>query len=314
MTRPRADRARPRALIAAFVLCSCGAPVEGATTPTPGATRLVRLAPPGSRLTVRAPAATRVAHTLRYRAGPLELRFADAMVAEGRERTMAEAYLGELERRHGGEVRHRPFAQGGAEGLSVTLTTERSRVRVLTLWRDGAVSRLSVVGAPEHAALAERVLDTLRFDPSQPLDPRAAMQLDADPIEGLPLLRVSTERLLFREEGHAVPFPSAEAALDVTYIPFEGERPDERARGRLLGARFRGLPLETPQLAPLEDTLIGGFTMTSRATIGGTEIALFGAYLELEGGSVLVRASVETARAEVWVPRFIALTRSLRPR
>lgn len=301
------------ALILLLVLSSCGAPERDATT-TVVREPDVALAPPGSRLRVIAPAATRIGHTLRYRAGAIELRFADATVDEGTERTIVEAYLATLAAQFEGAFEHRPFALDGSEGLQVTVRSARRRIRVLTVWRDGAISRLTLVHAPQDAGLAERVIETLRFDPNVALDPRAAMDLDADAIEDLPLLRVSTEQMIFREAGHAVPFPNAEAALDVTYVAFDAERPDERARGELLGARFRGLPIEAPELAPLEDARIGGFAMRSRATLEGASLALFGAYLELEEGAVLVRASVAQERAELWLPRFEALARSLRAR
>ena len=154
----------------------------------------------------------------------------------------------------------------------------------------------------------------LRFEPEASLDPRAALEVDADPIESLPLLRVSTEQLLFREGGHAVPFPSAEAALDVVYVSFGEERPSERARGQLLGARFAGLRLGQPRLAGIDGGHLPGFSMLAQATVEGGTLIVYGAYLELPDGALLVRASVDATRRDEWLSRFVALVRSLRIR
>lgn len=318
--------ARSRPLIALALLLVAGGGVAcGGSAPvvepddvvededaTPAA--IVRLEPPGSRLSVSAPAATRVPHTLRYRAEELELRFADAQVPVGAERATVEAYLTQLTEGAGGELSHRPFAMDGAEGMQVTLRTDSQRTRVLTLWHEGAISRLTIVHRPADAALAERIVESLRFDPDATLDPRAALEVDADPTEGLPLLRVSTEQLLFREGGHAVPFPSAEAALDVVYVSFGEERPSERARGQLLGARFAGLHLGQPRLAGIDGGHLPGFSMMAQATIEGGTLIVYGAYLELAEGAFLVRASVDAARGEEWLSRFMSLVGSLRSR
>jgi len=301
--------------VAALLVAGCGGPTATPESPEAARPALVELAPPGSRLTVRAPAAERIAHSLRYRAGPLELRFADAAVAPGAERDVAEAYLADLSATVEGEVRHQPFSLAGHQGLQVTVRGETTRVRALTLWtEDGAISRVTIVHPPDAAGLAERVVESLRFSPARPLDPRAALELDADPVPGLPLLRVSTEQLIFREAGHAVTFPSPDAAVDVAYVAFDGEPPDERGRGELLGARFRGIAMDAPQVAPVEGGRLPGFAMKTTAIVAGRELALLGAYLGLEEGALLVRASVDSARTETWMPRFAALVRSLRPR
>lgn len=308
-------RAAPRLAVVAALFAGCGGGSPATEPPPPSGPALVELAPPGSRLTVRAPAAERLAHSLRYRAGPLELRFADASVAPGAERAVAEAYLADLSAHVEGEVRHQPFSLGGHRGLQVTVRSETTRVRALTLWtEDGAISRVTIVHSPSDAGLAERVVESLRFVPQRPLDPRAALELDADAVPELPLLRVSTEQLIFREAGHAVAFPSPDAAMDVAYVGFDGEPPDERGRGELLGARFRGLAMEAPQVAPVEGARLTGFTMKTTAVVSGRELALLGAYLALDDGALLVRASVDAARAATWMPRFAALVRSLRPR
>ena len=278
------------------------------------ASEVVVLAPPGTRIRVSAPPAERIAHTLRYRIGPLLLRFADASVEPGTEREFAEAYLARLSAREDAEVRHRPFALDGAEGMQITVRTEQVRVRALTLWRDGAISRVSITHAPEQAHAAESIIDTLRFDATIGLDPRAALDIDADPIEELPLLRVSTEQLIFREGGHAVPFPSEEAAVDVAYVAYVERRPADIERGQMLGSRFAGLPIERPAFEALTGGHFEGFAMRANARVAGRELALFGAYLDLEHGALLVRASVAVERAELWAPRFGALVRSLRVR
>jgi len=304
-----------RSLVAVALVVGCGAAAPEPEAPASSGPALVELTPPGSRLTIRAPAAERIPHSLRYRSGPLELRFADASVAPGAERAVAEAYLAQLAEREPGELRHRPFSLGGHRGLQVTVRSETRRVRALTLWTaDGAISRLTIVHPPSEAGLAERVVESLRFVPARPLDPRAALEVEADAVPELPLLRVSTEQLIFREAGHAVTFPSPDAALDVAYVAFEGEPPDERRRGELLGARFRGLAMEPPQVGPVEGGRLSGFALKTTAIVSGRELALLGAYLALDDGALLVRASVDAARAETWMPRFAALVRSLRPR
>ena len=314
------DRPGPvkRALFA-LLLVACGGPSASGPTPAvdPGAEPAptsVELHPPGSRFFVMAPHAERIPHTLRYRAGPLELRFSDATVEPGAEPGVAEIYLAQLTEDQPGQITHRPFVLDGAEGLQITIRSPRARVRALTLWRNGSISRLSVVHRPEDAGLAERVIESLRFDASLPLDPRAALGLDADPVEGLPLLRVSTEQMLFREGGHAVPFPSPEAALDVVYVPYGDERPDERARGHLLGSRFRGISIDPPRVQVIDGARFEGFAMQTRASVGGTELALMGAYFDLPHGALLIRASVAFEREPEWAPRFASLLRSLRER
>jgi len=273
---------------------------------------LAELRPPGCRLAVRAEPAQRVPHTLRYQAGPLELRFAAATVEPGQERHVAEVYLEELAAEAPGEISHQPFVLGGAEGLQITIRAPGKRVRALTLWRDGAISRLIVVHHPRDAGSAERVIESLRFDPTIPLDPEAALEVAVDEVEGLPLLPVSTEQMYFREAGEPGTFPSPRATMDVAYLRFGEERPDQRERGRLLGRRFRGIPMGTPTVEVIEGAHFGGFAMQALTHADGTQLALLGAYLELPDGALLVRASVAANRADEWTPRFVALIRSLR--
>ncbi len=296
-------------LAACLVACG-GAAVEPAPA-RPAAPAWVALAPPGSRLSVVAPPATRAPHTLCYRAGELELTFADAQVEPGAERELAEAYLAHLAERSGGALEHRVFSVDGADGLDVVVPGT-PRLRAILLWRDGAVARLEVAHPPDAAIEVARVIDTIAFDPTRPIDPRAALALDADAVPDLPLLRISTEQLVFREGGVPSPFAGDRAALDVAWAPADGGDVDERERGRRLGARFRGLPLEDTRLAELEG--VPGFALHAVATVEGRELALLGAYVEVEGGALLVRASVERAREAEWSPRLWALIRSLRVR
>ncbi len=312
MRPPSVVRSQVVLLLATAIACGGATPEPEVVLPAPDP--WVELAPPGSRLRVHAPAAERVRHSLRYHAGALELRFADATVEPGGEREVAEAYLTHLASQAGGaEITHRPFALDGAEGVDVTMASAPV-VRAILLWRDGAVGRLEVRHAPEDAGAAARVIDSLAFDASAALDPRAALALDADPVEDLPLLRVSTEQLVFREGGVPSPFAAERAALDVAWADHEGRTPTELEQGRLLGTRFHGLPLEDTRLARFEGEGLPGFALRSVARIEGRELALLGAYLEVDGGALLVRASVPRAREAEWSPRFWALVRSLRVR
>ncbi|MCB9592628.1 MAG: hypothetical protein H6719_07840 [Sandaracinaceae bacterium] len=309
-------RGRATGWLACLALASIGcggAPTPEPATPAPEATGPVmeRLSPPGSRMSVLAPPAQPIPHTLRWRAGALELSFADATVAEGAERAVATAYLAQLRERYGEEIAHRPFALDGAEGVEVTVDAA-PRLRAVMIWRDGAIARLAVTYAEEDALDAARVIDSLSFDARAPIDPKAALGLEAAEMEELPLVPVSTEQLVFREGGHPGPFARLAAAVDVAYLDLAGETPDERERGRLLGGRFRGMPLEAPELAELQGEGATGFAMQAYAIIEGVRLTLLGAYLEVEGGVLLVRASVPTERAEVWAPRLWALIRSLR--
>lgn len=313
--RPRsAVRSQVALLLVAAIACGGPEAAPPALPPAAAPEPWPELVPPGSRVRVRAPAAERVRHSLRYRAGALELRFADATVEPGGERAVAEAYLAHLaQQARGAEITHRPFALDGAEGVDVTVSGVPV-VRAILLWRDGAVGRVELRHAPEDAGAAARVIDSLAFDAVAALDPRAALDLDADPIEDLPLLRVSTEQLVFREGGVPSPFAGERAALDVAWADHEGRTPTELEQGRLLGTRFHGLPLEDTRLARFEGEGRPGFALRSVATIEGRELALLGAYLEVDGGALLVRASVPRAREAEWSARFWALVRSLRVR
>ncbi|MBX3271155.1 MAG: hypothetical protein KF729_12890 [Sandaracinaceae bacterium] len=300
------------AVTALLVACG-GAPTQAAVPAAPSAPRWDELAPPGSRMRVRAPRATRVPHTLTYRADALELAFADATVAPGAERAVVEAYLAHLSARAGAPVEPRPFALGGAEGVEIDVASS-PRLRAIVVWRAGAVGRLAIAHAVEDAGLAARVIDSLSFDPERPIDPRAALALDAEPTEELPLLRNTTEQLVFREGGIAAPFAGPRAALDVVWVALPAP-PDELAQGRLLGQRFRGLEVEGPAFARLEDgDGLPGIAMHARAEVEGEAVALLGAYLEADGGALLVRGSVLASREAEWAPRLWTLVRSLRVR
>lgn len=313
-------RALNARLLAVLFLLACGGPPPPTATTapptedTPATSGWVALTPPGSRLTVTAPPAERVPHTLRYHAGALELAFADAQVEPGAEREVAEAYLTHLAERSGGELEHRVFSVDGASGLDVVVPGA-PRLRAILVWREGAVARLEIGHAPEDAIDVARVVDSISFDPSRPLDPRAALDLDADAVEDLPLLRVTTEQLVFREGGAPSPFVGPGVAVDVAWATDDEGPPDERERGRRLGARFQGLPLEDTQVAQLEgEEGLPGFALHAFATIEGHERAMLGAYLEADGGALLVRASVDRDQEAAWAPRLWALIRSLRLR
>ncbi|HJL15299.1 MAG TPA: hypothetical protein RMH99_06575 [Sandaracinaceae bacterium LLY-WYZ-13_1] len=312
-----------RALVtgALLVLACGGADAPDPGTAEPGRPALAPLAPPGSRLSLRAPETlVRVPHTLRFvdRDRGWSLRVSDATVEPGAERALAEAYVARVRRDTDGELRHRPVSLRGREAVELTVNGPTERLRALTVWADGAVARLELRHARGEARLAEHVMDSVRFDPRAPLDPLAALDLRAAPPEGLTLLPVSNEQLLLREGAHAVPFPSAEAALDAVWVPFaEGRRPeDDRARGQLLGARFAGLEIAPPTVGPLAHEAFAGYQLATTAPRpdGDGALHLFGAYLEGRTGALLVRASVDEARAEPWQPRFSAFVASLRPR
>lgn len=307
-------------VIAALALAGCGGAAAPAA-PAPGAApeAAVALTPPGSRLSLRVPdGLERVPHTLRFRDADrgFGVTVSDATVQPGRERGVAEDYFARLRELSDGAVEARPVVLRGHEGLDLTVRGARERLRVLTIWHDGAVARLVVRHRPQDARAAERVMDSVRFDPEAPIDPLAALDLAGAPVEGLSLLPVSNEQLLFREGREPVAFPSAEATLDAVWVPFaEGRRPDDdRARGELLGSRFAGLRLEPPRLTPVEQSAFAGYELVTATAVEGRELMLYGAYLEGARGALLVRASVAADRAEAWRPRFAALVRSLRPR
>lgn len=312
-----------RALIA-LLLVACGgpaAPVEQPDAPDEDVPApVVRLVPEGTRLSVELPAEMqRVAHALRWRGVGLDVKLADAQVPPGQEQTVAEAYLEQLARRHQGNVSHRPVGLAGLDGYEATIRNDARRVRTLMVWRDGAISRVTIVHDPEHAADAERVIDSVRFDPTRPIDAARALQLGAEVPEGMGAVPVTNEQLILRrldesgQAAHAVGFPNSEPVLDVAVLSFpEGGRPQSNlARGQLLGSRFAGLDLGSPQVVPLEGDL-HGFAIVSQLEVEGVALTLYGAYLEDDSAVVLVRASVATADAEQWLPRFGALTLSLR--
>ena len=287
----------------------------GAPRPAP----VVRLAPEGSRLTLDVPEGlTRVPHALRWRRDGLELRIADAQVQPGEERAIAEDYLARLTARHEGELTHRPVGVAGAHGYEVTIRGETLRVRALTVWHEGAISRLTVLHDVAAAADVERIVDSVRFDPARPIDAASALQVQAAVPEGLGVIPVTNEQIVLRrvdEEGRvarAVAFPHPEPSIDIAVIAFpDGDRPpSDLARGQLLGSRFAGLELGTPQMTAVAGQL-QGFAILTTAPVDGADITLYGAYLEGEGAVVLVRASVSTEHAEEWLPRFAQLTLSL---
>lgn len=289
-----------------------GATAESA--PEPSAPEPRRVSVPGSRLSlVLPPGVRRVPHSTHYVGAGLHIQVADATVAPGTERATAEAYLAEVRQRVGGDSRVRLSSLGGYEAVELSVRSEAERLRVLTVFHEGSLSRLLVRARAADAAAAERVLDSTRFDPATAIDPRAALQLFADEVEGAPLVAISNEQLILRENGDAIAFPSAQVALDVVYVAF-GPRPPQRdlERGQLLGARFRGLPIEAPLLTATDGDALPGFTLVAHATVEGTPLLVYGAYLEAGDGAFLVRASVGSDRGEVWQPRFDAFVRSLR--
>ncbi len=307
----------------ALALAGCGAaapveapPVPAEEAPAPIATE--RLAPEGSRLTLDVPAGlTRVRHALRWRGEGLQVVVADAQVQPGEERAIAEAYLAQLARRHAGEVSHRPVALAGARGYEATIRGE-TRVRTMMVWAEGAISRVTVIHDPTRALEVERLLESVRFEPSRAVDPRPALQLALAVPEGMGVVPVTNEQLLLRvvdEAGraaHAVGFPHPEPVVDVAVVPYPdgGRPPNDVTRGRLLGSRFAGLELGMPQVTAIAGRM-QGFAIVTTTPVEGVELTLYGAYLETDDAVVLVRGSVATADAERWLPRFAEMTLSL---
>lgn len=315
--------ARRLTLLLLLAAGCAGAPVERDGRPDgpppPPRPAPVHLSPEGSRISLALPPGMdRVAHALRWRGEGIDLHVADAQVPEGEERGIAEGYLARLSERYEGELSHRPVGIAGVHGYEVTIRGASRRVRAITLWRGGAISRVTVVHDPSRAADVERVIDSVRFDPTGRIDPVAALQIQAAVPEGLGLLPVTNEQLVFRrldEEGRAaraVAFPHPEPSLDVAVVAFPdgGRPPNDVARGRLLGSRFAGLELGTPRMVAVSGEL-SGFAIVSTAPVEGTELTLYGAYLEGEDAVVLVRASVATEDAEEWLPRFGRFTLSI---
>lgn len=314
----------------AVLVTACGSSTPEASSAQIGTghgAETVPLRPPGSRLSLSVPAGlTRVPHSLRFH--DEERGFAvvvsDATVTPGRERMLVESYISRIQTTSEAQATtHRPVNVRGHEGVELTVNGESDRLRVLMVWHRGAVARLAVRHRPDDARAAERVLDSIRFDPDAAVDPLAALELIAPAPEGLTLLPVSNEQLLFRRtEGVGEPpnltptsFPSADAVLDVVFVPFaEGHHPsDDRTRGQLLGSRFAGLELAPPEVAPVPSSAFAGYQLVTSTTLNGRTLMLYGAYLEGASGAFLVRGSVAADRSDTWQPRFEALVRWLRP-
>lgn len=311
--------ARGTVAVALLALAACGGTRLDAEEPGAEAEPAIATVQlPGSRVSLALPASlVRVPHALRWRGEGLELRVADATLAPGDERALAEATLTQLAREHGVAPEQRPAAWDGAEGVDATLRSERARVRALVMWHDGAIARVLIVDTSDGASapLAERILDSVRFDASARIDPVEALGLHVRIPPGLGLLRVTNEQFVFRQTGpegeaaQASPFPCAMPAVEIAVVPFpEGRRPaSDVERGRLLGARFAPLELGSPRVVVLDGAL-PGFAIATDATVEGTELSLYGAYLEGPDAVALVRASVESARAQRWLPLFADLT------
>jgi hypothetical protein len=278
---------------------------------------LAPLQVPGSRVTLSIPAtATRVPHTLRWRDEDraLSIQVSDATVEPGSERAVAEAGFAQVRADAAGEVGARPVSYGrGTEGLEIDVAIGRqARLHVLTVWNGGAMARIAITHRSMDTRLAARIIDTVRFDPDAPIDPRSALSITCVPPDGLSVVLVSNEQLLLRSDGRTVPFPSSEPLIDVIFASFDDARPtDDRARGALLGRRFAGLTLEPPQVTRLEGGSTPGFALTTTTVVDGVPLFVYGAYLEMADGALLVRASVAADRAEAWRPRFDQLTRTL---
>lgn len=311
----RGSRTLALGLLAA--LGACGAPAapthagrEEAPADDDAREALAPLEVPGSRVTLSIPAtATRVPHTLRWRdtGRGLSIQVSDATVEPGSERSIAEEGFAQLPSGAGGEVGARPVSYGGGtEGLELDVAFGRQeRLHVLTLWNGGAMARIAITHRNMDGRLAARIVDSIHFDPDAPIDPRTALDVACEAPEGMALVPVSNEQLLLRVDGHTVPFPSSEPVVDVVLAPFDAARPqDDRARGALLGRRFAGLTLGPPEVVPLEGTTFPGFALATTTTIDGATLFVYGAYLEMPDGALLVRASVAADQAELWRPRF----------
>ncbi|GAB5546684.1 MAG: hypothetical protein SangKO_064440 [Sandaracinaceae bacterium] len=308
-----------RALLLVPLLLACGGPPPPAAPASAPEMAFQQVQPPGSRLRLTLPASMRrVRHTLRYEDAALgvAVQVSDATVTPGNEAEIVEADLARL-RAADPEVRARPITWGsGIEGVEVDGRMGHARLRILTLWRDGALARVLVRHPARERRVVARILDSVQLDPSAELDPVAVLGIRMSVPAELSTLLVSNEELVLRTAARAVPFPSGDASIDVVYAPFVGARPESsEARGRLLGARFSGLPIEgTPQATQLSGSALPGYQIAMSATVEGTPLLLYGAYLETEGGAFLLRASVDASQAERWAPRFEAMARSLRPR
>lgn len=309
-----------RALWLVPLLLACGgAPPPAAPREEAPQVAFRSIQPPGSRLRLSLPASMRrVRHTLRYEDAALgvAVQLSDATVSPGSEAEIVDADLARL-RAADPDVRARPITWGGGvEGVEVEGRVGGARLRILTLWSGGALARVLVRHPDDARRIVARILDSVQLDPAAELDPVAVLGIRMSVPAELSTLLVSNEELVLRTAARAVPFPSGEAAIDVVYAPFVGARPEStEARGRMLGARFSGLPIEgTPQATQLSGSALPGYQIAMTATVGGAPLLLYGAYLETEGGAFLLRASVGADQAERWAPRFEAMARSLRPR
>jgi len=305
------------ALLTALALPACGGSQPAPEAP-PAAEPLRAVRPPGSRLTLSLPPSMRrVRHTLRYEDADLgvALQLSDATVPPGTEAEIVEADLARMRLRDP-DVRARSITWGeGVEGVEVTGRVGEAELRILTLWSDGALGRILIRHPVSERRRVAAILDSVRLDPSAELDPIAVLGIRMQVPAELSTLLVSNEELVLRTAPRAVPFPSADASIDIVYAPFVGARPEStEARGRMLGARFAGVPIEgEPRATPLSGGALPGYQIAMTATVEGDSLLLYGAYLETEGGAFLLRASVREGDAERWAPRFEAMARSLRP-
>lgn len=301
------------------ILIGCG----GGAVRTPGPRPLTRIRPPGSRIELLLPpTAHRVPRALTYvdETNGLALFIVDANVARGRERLLADHYGARVEGRAGRTPRMRSLSDGdcraqdgrplACEGIEITLTTANSRHRVLSLWHRGAVVRAAVVHRGRRgAAMARRIVRSIRYYPFDEIEPHESLSLPAPEVVDLQRLRLSSDRLSYRRNPQMdLSFPAAEPAIDVAAEPFFGRPPGSNSeRGALLGRWMHFVSLgDDTELTPLIDGPMVGLELQGRHD----DLTIYGAYLEDESGCLLLRGSTRD-RPDVWIPRFRGLAQAL---